>query len=74
MMAYFNSKLANVLFTYELAKRLEGTSVCVNAGKIKEFTPLKLEVHPGIVNTEITRHSSKLVQKMGSKNGMLQLV
>lgn len=37
--AYGNSKLANVLFTYELARRLEGTGVTVNA------------LHPGVVNS-----------------------
>ena len=35
--AYNNSKLANVLFTYELARRLKGTGVTVNC------------VHPGVV-------------------------
>ena len=35
--AYGRSKLANVLFTYELARRLEGTGVTTNA------------VHPGLV-------------------------
>lgn len=42
--AYAQSKLANILFTRELAKRLQGTGVTVNA------------VHPGLVNTEIARH------------------
>lgn len=37
--AYAQSKLANVLFTYELARRLEGTGVTANA------------VHPGMVAT-----------------------
>jgi retinol dehydrogenase 12 len=37
--AYGQSKLANVLFTYELARRLDGTSVTANA------------VHPGFVAT-----------------------
>ena len=42
--AYYNSKLANVLFTRELSKRLEGTHVTVNA------------LHPGVVTTELQRH------------------
>lgn len=43
--AYTHSKLANVLFTHELAKRLQGTGVTTYA------------VHPGVIRTEITRHS-----------------
>lgn len=42
---YGQSKLANVLFTYELARRLEGTGVTVNA------------VHPGGVRTQLGRHA-----------------
>ncbi|HMB90685.1 MAG TPA: SDR family NAD(P)-dependent oxidoreductase, partial [Rhodothermales bacterium] len=39
--AYAQSKLANVLFTYELARRLEGTGVTANV------------MHPGVVATNI---------------------
>ncbi|XP_018575642.1 retinol dehydrogenase 13-like [Anoplophora glabripennis] len=44
--AYAQSKLANVLFTKELANKLQGTGVTVNS------------VHPGLVDTEIIRHMS----------------
>ncbi|XP_023557685.1 retinol dehydrogenase 12 isoform X2 [Octodon degus] len=43
--AYCHSKLANLLFTRELAKRLQGTGVTTYA------------VHPGIVRSELIRHS-----------------
>jgi NAD(P)-dependent dehydrogenase (short-subunit alcohol dehydrogenase family) len=39
--AYAQSKLANVMFTYELARRLEGAGVTANC------------MHPGTVNTNI---------------------
>lgn len=42
--AYEQSKLANVLFTRELANRLDGSGVTVNS------------LHPGIVDTELMRH------------------
>ena len=43
--AYNHSKLANLLFTSELSKRLEGTHVTANA------------LHPGAVSTDLQRHS-----------------
>lgn len=43
--AYRRSKLANVLFTYEFARRLSGTTITVNA------------LHPGLVATDIFRHN-----------------
>lgn len=42
--AYFQSKLANILFTRALAKRLLATGVTANA------------LHPGVVRTELARH------------------
>ncbi|KAM9707298.1 retinol dehydrogenase 12 isoform 2-T2 [Menidia menidia] len=45
-LAYCQSKLANVLFARELSRRLRGTNVTVNS------------VHPGTVNSDLTRHST----------------
>lgn len=42
--AYSQSKLANILFTRELARRLRGTGVTINA------------VHPGVLKTELGRY------------------
>lgn len=50
--AYNQSKLANVLFTKALARRLEGRGVTVNA------------VHPGVVATELARDYPKLLVKL----------
>ena len=46
--AYGRSKLCNILFTYELARRLEGTGITVNA------------LHPGLVQTNIARNNGLL--------------
>lgn len=46
------TQLARVLFTYELARRLEGTGVTVNC------------LHPGSVRTNIQRHMPQLAQNL----------
>jgi retinol dehydrogenase-14 len=45
--AYNQSKLANVMFTYELARRLAGSGVTANV------------LHPGVVRTNFGREDSK---------------
>jgi retinol dehydrogenase-14 len=50
--AYSQSKLANVLFTYELARRLRGTGVTVNC------------VHPGVVRTNFGRQNQPLAWRL----------
>jgi NAD(P)-dependent dehydrogenase (short-subunit alcohol dehydrogenase family) len=45
---YSQSKLANVLFTRELSTRLKASKVTVNA------------LHPGTVNTELSRHIGRM--------------
>jgi NAD(P)-dependent dehydrogenase (short-subunit alcohol dehydrogenase family) len=51
---YSNTKLANILFTYELADRLKGTGVTVNA------------LHPGGVNTKLFKGSSGISVEEGA--------
>jgi NAD(P)-dependent dehydrogenase (short-subunit alcohol dehydrogenase family) len=46
--AYAQSKLGNVLFTYELARRLDGTGVTANA------------LHPGVVATRFLANNGKI--------------
>src|SRR5215217_7444765 len=50
--AYSQSKLANVLFSYELARRLKGTSVTANA------------LHPGVVSTSFGAEDPATVQRI----------
>ena len=49
-LAYGRSKLANVLFSLELGKLLRGTRITSNS------------LHPGVINTEIDRNVSPLLQ------------
>jgi NAD(P)-dependent dehydrogenase (short-subunit alcohol dehydrogenase family) len=49
---YGNSKLANILFTIELARRLEGTGVTVNA------------LHPGLTSTGFGKNNPGLLMKI----------
>jgi NAD(P)-dependent dehydrogenase (short-subunit alcohol dehydrogenase family) len=48
--SYANSKLANILFTRELARRLDGTGVTANCA------------HPGVVRTGFGRESKPLMR------------
>jgi NAD(P)-dependent dehydrogenase (short-subunit alcohol dehydrogenase family) len=52
MVAYGMSKLANLLFTYELARRLEGRGVTVNT------------LHPGLVGTNIAGNNGWLIRAL----------
>lgn len=54
--AYENSKLMNVMFTYELARRLSGTRVTANA------------LHPGVINTNFHTGDGSSRQNAGRES------
>jgi NAD(P)-dependent dehydrogenase (short-subunit alcohol dehydrogenase family) len=55
MRIYGNSKLALMLFSFELSRRLEGTGVTVNT------------VHPGMISTNLGRDMGKFSQAFGKR-------
>lgn len=57
MNAYANAKLANVMATYALARRLEGTGVTVNA------------LHPGVVATSFGKNTGGWVKVLSTLAG-----
>ena len=59
--AYGRSKLANLLFTYELQRRLAANG----------STTAALAAHPGISSTELVRNSPKVMQMMERFSGLL---
>jgi NAD(P)-dependent dehydrogenase (short-subunit alcohol dehydrogenase family) len=52
MAAYAQSKLANVLFTFALARRLAGTGICANC------------LHPGVVATNLLPRWLRLIKPL----------
>lgn len=58
---YGQTKLENVLFTYELARRFEGTGVTANC------------LHPGVVRTGITRDMPFFLQPLVKLAGLFML-
>ncbi len=61
--AYKQSKLCNILFTYELARRLEGTAVTVNA-----VTPGLVKTKLGLENGGFPALMKRLINFMAGKS------
>ena len=57
---YANTKLANILFTVELAKRLDGTQVTANS------------LHPGVISTKLNRRYMGGVGSGGADDSELE--
>lgn len=59
--AYGQSKIANILFAKELARRFTGTARTANA------------IHPGVIATKLTRHMNPIVRAVWAGAGPLLL-
>src|SRR5204863_7920052 len=59
--AYGQSKLANLLFAKQLARRFAGTKRTANA------------VHPGVIRTKLQRHMNPIVSALFAALGPLAL-
>ncbi len=63
--AYGQSKLANLLFTYELQRRLEA------AGKAREVSTIAVAAHPGGSSTELARNIPRLLRPLNALGPLL---
>jgi NAD(P)-dependent dehydrogenase (short-subunit alcohol dehydrogenase family) len=59
ILAYCNAKLANILFTRSLARRLAGTGIVAHS------------VHPGAVDTNFYSHADVGTQEFARTNGLI---
>ena len=57
--AYGQSKLANLMYANELAKKLDGTGVSVYA------------LHPGVIQTELSRYMEPVIQEGARSKGAI---
>jgi NAD(P)-dependent dehydrogenase (short-subunit alcohol dehydrogenase family) len=57
---YAMTKLANVLFTYELTRRIDGSGVTANC------------LHPGVINTSLYRNYMGISRGGGAEDGELE--
>jgi len=60
--AYGQSKLANLLFTYELQRRLSGRAAA-------DKSTIAVAAHPGTSNTELTRNLPRIIKPMADVFG-----
>jgi len=59
--AYSQSKLANLMFTYELQRRLSGAG-----------TTIAVAAHPGLASTELARYTPAIVASSASASKMIE--